>query len=296
MLLVDLFSQSNTLQTLTTNDNNDNLYSISTIEIPLKSSQPILTVSSNDIFVNEQTKRKNQLVLMNENLKKTFIESPIKEPIIGSLWYDKKQKLLLLTETKIFTYDLDTKIIKAIIDIKPTDDKIFKCFSMFNNECSLFIAYNEWGLKFIEKWNMNEDESWELTEKFPLNLTSNEFIGNMLTIYDNDNFNLAITIYNDFTEEWRMELRHIETGICFRSIFLSRFDPENDYRMIYMKNMISDIKWLIYSKSSKKIIAINSKWKKTYFPYKFPIYRMELFQNNSVIIRTTKKINIHRFT
>ncbi|CAF1075472.1 unnamed protein product [Adineta steineri] len=296
MLLVDLLSQSNTLQTLTTIDNNDNLYSISTIEIPLKSSQPILTVSSNNIFVNEQTTRKNQLVLIGDNLKKTFIELPINEPIIDSLWYDKKQKLLLLTETKIFTYDLDTKIIKAIIDIKPTDGRVFKCFGKFNNECSLLIAYDEWGLKFIEKWDVNEDESWELTEKFPLNLTSNEFIGSMLTIYDNDNFNLAITIYNDFTEEWRMELRHIETGICSRSILLSRYDRENDYRMIYTENMISDIKWLIYSQSSKKIIAINSKWQKTYFPYKFPIYRMELFQNNSVIIRTTKKINIHRFT
>ncbi|CAF4367585.1 unnamed protein product [Adineta steineri] len=72
MLLVDLLSQSNTLQTLTTNDNNDNLYSISTIEIPLKSSQPILTVSPNHIFVNELTKRKNQFVLIDENLKKTF--------------------------------------------------------------------------------------------------------------------------------------------------------------------------------------------------------------------------------
>ncbi|CAF0873157.1 unnamed protein product [Adineta steineri] len=247
MLLVDLLSQSNTLQTLTTNDNNnelfesignDNLYSISTIEIPLKSSQPILTVSSNNIFVNEQTKRKNQFVLIDDNLKKTFIKSPIKESIIDSLWYDKKQKLLLLTETKIFTYDSNTKIIQAIIDIKPMDGRVFKCFSMFNNECSLLIAYDEWGLKFIEKWDVNEDESWELTEKFPLNLSSNEFVGNMLTIYDNDDFNLAITIYNDFTEEWRMELRHLETGICFRTILLSRFDRENDYRMIYMENMI----------------------------------------------------------
>jgi hypothetical protein len=65
--------------------------------------------------------------------------------------------------------------------------------------------------------------------------------------------------------------------------------------MIIAKNNTSNIKWLIYSKARKEIIAIDSDWKKIYVNYKVPVQRMAQYNENNLIIRTTKRINIYLF-
>ena len=56
---------------------------------------------------------------------------------------------------------------------------------------------------YIDKWQQNnEDGFWKLIERQSLKLTSNEFIGNILTIIDKDCSHLAMIIYNDLTEQW----------------------------------------------------------------------------------------------
>jgi hypothetical protein len=270
--------------------------SISTIKIPLISSQPILAVSPNYILVNEYTRKRKQLVLFDNNLQRFSIHSPIKEVIIDTLWYDIEKKFLLLTPSKIYTCNPDTMIIDSIPDIKSSDEKPFKSFSRFNNQYSLLIAYDEWESKFIDRWNQNnEDGHWKLVEKYPIDLTSNEFIGTILAINQDDSSKLAITIYNNLMEQWRMELRHADTLICFKKILLSGANSIDDYRMIAMKNVTSDIKWLVYSPASKEIIAMDSKWKKIYLNYNFPVQRMTQYKENYLIVRTTKRIDIYWF-
>jgi hypothetical protein len=275
---------------------NDTSNSISPIEIPLVSSQPILAVSSNSIFVNEETKKRKQLILINDHLQKFPTHSTITEIILDRLWYDIKKKFFLLTPTKIFTYDPKTMIIESIPDIEPTDNKPFKCFTVSNKQSSLLIGYDEWKSKVIERWEQNNENGlWKLIERYPLKLTSNEFIGSILGINQDDSSNLAITIYNNFTNQWRMEIQDVETSKCLRKILLPSSDSRSDYRMIFIENARSDIKWLIHSPDNNKIIGIDSKWQKIYLKYKFPIHRMAQFRKN-LIIRTTNKIDILLFT
>jgi len=314
MLIVDILSKSNVFQIVQTinpmdktSDNNESSSlqlselmiddisnSISTITIPLKSSQPILAVSSNSILVNEYTKKRNQLIVIDDNLNKFSIHSPITEPIIDAVWYEIKQRFFLLTENKIFTFNPNEKIIERIFDIKSNDKIPFKSFTVINNQNSLLIAYDEWESKFIDQWQQdNENSLWKLIKKHPLNLTSNEFIGNILAINEDNCSKLGITIFNDLNGEWRMELRDAEMLTCFQKILLSRSDQIYDYRIIEMKNIISDIKWLVYSQANNEIIAIDSKWKKKHLHYKFPVYRMAQFKKNNLIIRLKNRIDIH---
>jgi len=270
--------------------------SISAITIPLISSQPILAVSPNYILVDEYTKKRRRLIIIDDNLKKFFINLSINETIIDAVWYEIEKKFFLLTEQKILTIDPNKKIIEIISDIKSHDKKPFKSFTIINNQSSLLIAYDEWESKFIDRWQQNnENNHWKLIERHPLNLTSNEFIGNILTINENNCSNLAMTIYNNLTQQWRMELRHAEMLTCFKKILLPKSNLMYDYQMIALKNITSDITWLVYLQDNNEIIAMDSKWKKIYLNYKFPVYKMAMFKENNLIVRTKNRIDIHLF-
>ncbi|CAF1390618.1 unnamed protein product, partial [Rotaria sordida] len=117
MIVAGLSPESNTIQTVNTIDRtvvideiiklsrtssqsmsiNDNSSSITSIKIPLVSFEPILTSSPNYILVNEFTKKRNQLILIDDHLQKYFIRSSIKTTVIDALWYDNQQQFLLLT-------------------------------------------------------------------------------------------------------------------------------------------------------------------------------------------------------
>jgi hypothetical protein len=102
-----------------------------------------------------------------------------------------------------------------------------------------------------------------------------------------------MTIYNNYTEQWRMELCDAEMLICLKKILLPGSDPMYDYRMIKIENIKSDIKWLIHSEADNEIIGIDSKWQKKYINYKFPIFRMIQFKKNNLIVCTKNRIDIH---
>ncbi|CAF1528285.1 unnamed protein product, partial [Rotaria sordida] len=238
---------------------------------------------------------RNQLILIDDHLQKYFIRSSIKTTVIDALWYDNQQQFLLLTSTNIFIFDPNTKKIEILHDIIPIENKTFKCFTLLN-QSTLLIAYNEWSPQYIDRWEQNNENGiWKLIERQPLKLTSNEFIGNISTIIDNDCLNVAIIIYNILTEQWRIEVCHIETLICIKTILLSESNLMHDYRMISIENTQSDIKWLAYSPINPNIIGINSEWKKIQLNYKHPVQRMALFRENYLIVRTRERVDIHMF-
>ncbi|CAF2474267.1 unnamed protein product [Rotaria sp. Silwood2] len=315
MILAGLLPQSNIIPTVNTLDKtvivdelteisttatesmsiNDNSSSITPIKIPLVSFEPILATSPKYILVNEFTKKRNQLILVDDHLQKYTIRSSIRTTILDALWYDNQQQFLLLTSTNIFIFDPNTKRIQVLNDIIPQENKTFKCFILLN-QSTLLIAYNEWGAEYIDKWQQNnEDGLWKLIERQPLKLTSNEFIGSISTIIENECFNLAIIIYNILTEQWRIELRHIETLICNKAILLPGSNLMHDYRMISIKNTQSDIKWLAFSSINSNIIAMDSEWKKIQLNYKHPVQRMAIFKDSYLIVRTTERVDIHMF-
>jgi predicted O-linked N-acetylglucosamine transferase (SPINDLY family) len=273
---------------------NDNYSSITSIKIPLVSFEPILATSPNYILANEFTKRKNQFVLFNDHLQKFITRSVINKPILDALWYDNGQQFLILTETNIFAFYPTTKNIQLINDLMPVNNKTFKCFTLLN-QSTLLIGYNEWSAEYIDKWKQIENGLWKLIERQQLVLTSNEFIGNMLTITEDDCTNIAITIYNNLTEQWRLELRNAETLICYKAILLPGSNVMHDYRIIPIKNAESNIKWLIFSSANSHIIAMDSNWKKIRLNYKNPVQRMAVFNENYLIIRTKERIDIHLF-
>jgi hypothetical protein len=273
----------------------DNSSSITPIKIPLVSFEPILATSPKYILVNEFTRRRNQLVLFDEHFQHFITRSYIKESLLDALWYDNQEKFLLLTERNIFEFDPNTKIIELLKDFIPIENKPFKCFT-FLNEITLLIAYDEWGAEYIDKWQEdNKSGLWKLIGKLPLTLTPNEVIGNMLTIIEKDCSHLAITIYNDLNNQWRLEFRNTETLIVDKTILLPGSDLAHDYRLIPIKNTESDIKLLVFSSTSSNIIAIDSKWKKIQLNYKNPVQRMSLFKENCLIVRTKERVDIHFF-
>jgi hypothetical protein len=174
-------------------------------------------------------------------------------------------------------------------------NKPFKCFTLLN-QATLLIAYNEWSAEYFDKWQQNEDNGlWILMERQPLKLTVNEFIGNISVTNEDDSSNLAMTIYNDLTEQWRMEVQNVDTLICLKRILLPGTSIIHDYRLTPIRNAESDIKWLIYSPANTNIVAIDSKWKKTQLNYRHSVQRIALFKENFLIVRTTERIDIHSF-
>jgi len=75
---------------------NETRDSISAITIPLISSQPILAVSPNYILVDEYTKKRRRLIIIDNNLKKFFINLSRNETIIDTEWYEIEKKFFLL--------------------------------------------------------------------------------------------------------------------------------------------------------------------------------------------------------
>ncbi|CAF3508507.1 unnamed protein product [Rotaria socialis] len=299
MMLADFATQPKLMSTINsvqrTVVNHNDSSSIAPIKIPLVSFEPILAASPNFILANEFTKRRNQFVLYDENLHKLTTRSLLRTPVLDALWYDHQQRFLILTSENVYTIDPHTGDINVLRELIPMENKTFKTFTLLN-QSTLLIAYNEWGAKYIDRWQQNVDDGiWILIERQPLKLTSNEFIGDICTITNNDCESLAITIYNILTEQWRIEIRNIDTFICTRAILLPGSSLVHDYRLISVKTTESDIKWLVFSSINSNIIAIDSNWKRIQVNYKHPVQRMAVFKDNYLIVRTTERIDIHMF-
>lgn len=270
-------------------------YPITPIKIPLTSFQPLLAASFDFILTNECTKRRNKLVLIDNQLQLLEQYIPKTDPLADAIWYEKRQQFLLRTASSIFSYDTITGNIEPVQGFTPTDNKEMKCF-YFLNSSVLLIAYDEWNAQYIETWEQDDtDETWKLVGKLPLNLTVNEFIGNMITIIENDCPYIVITIYNDLLEHWRLEIRPIETSVCIKATILPGSNITYDYKILSLQANVSDIKFLVYSSQNSNIIAINSHWEKILLNYKHPVQRMVLFPRNQLIVRTTQRVDIHLY-
>ncbi|CAF2030343.1 unnamed protein product [Rotaria magnacalcarata] len=299
MMLANFVTQPKLMSTINSVERtlaiDDNSSSIAPIKISLVSFEPILATSPNFILVNEFTKRRNQFIVYDENLHKLATRSLLRTRVLDALWYDHQQHFLILTSENVYTIDPHTGDINVLPKLIPMENKTFKTFTLLN-QSTLLIAYNEWGAEYIDRWQQNVDDGiWILIERQPLKLTSNEFIGDISTIIDTDCESLAITIYNILTEQWRIEIRNIDTFICTRAILLPGSSLMHDYRLISVKTTESDIKWLAFSPINSKIIAIDSNWKIAQVNYNHPVQRMALFKDNYLIVRITERIDIHRF-
>lgn len=270
----------------------DHANSITPIKIPLVSFAPILATSPNFILVNEFTKRRNQLILFDQYLHKFSMRFSCKENPLDALWYDKQQCFLILTSTFVFKFDPISKQWDVIQEIIPIENQAFKSFTLLNN-CTLLMIYDQWSGEDLDQWQQKEDGQWTMIQRQSLGLTSNEFLGDLIVNLEENSPKLAITVYNILTEQWRLELRQVDTLECRNRILLSEGNLAHDYRIIPMQNISSDIQLLVFSTGNSDIFAIDNQWKKLRSNYKHSIQRMALFNENWLIIRTNDKIDIH---
>lgn len=262
-------------------------------KIPLVSSAPILATSDKYILVNELTKRRNQIIVFDQDWEKFATRSPTKIPFLKALWYENQREFLLLTEENVFKLNPKTMEIEIITDIIPKENKIFHNFIIIN-ETTLLIAYNEWAVETVDRWQQNsENGSWTLINRQPLQLTQNEFIEDIINSED-DSKSFGITIYNRLTERWRIEIRGTDTLTCIRRISLPESSMDMNYRMLYINDPESDIKWLVFSPKNTKIIAIDANYNKKTLNYTHPVHRMEMLKQNYLIVRTRERIDIHK--
>ena len=271
---------------------NDTSNSVSSIRIPLVRSQPILAVSPNYILVNEYKNKRKRWILIDYGPQGSTINVGIPNNVIDILWNNIEEKFFLLTEKKVFTFNPNGHILRQIDDIKSTDSIPFKCFTSWNDQYSLLIAYDEWASKFIDKWEKNnERDGWLLVKRHPLDLTNNEFIGAILySSGDGGNsLNLIITVCNELIEQWRVEIRNAETFLCFRKVLLHGLNFKYDYKIVDIKNATNDIKWLIYSPSNTQITAVNSAWNFVQLKYRCPVYHIAKFQRKKLSHTNKKK-------
>lgn len=270
----------------------DKTNSITPIKIPLVSFAPILATSPNLILVNEFTKRRNQLILIDSYLQRSFTRFPSGENPLDALWYDRQQCFLILTSACVYTFNPIEKKLDIIKEIIPIENQSFKSFTLFNSDI-LLIIYDQWSGEHLDQWQQNSNDQWTMIQRQSFQLTSNEFLGD-LTIDVQDNCtNLMITVYNILTEQWRLEVRQADTLECQNRILLSESNLARDYRIIPIQNIQSNIKWLAFSTGNSDILAIDFQGKKLQLDYKYSMQRMALFQENFLIIRTNNKIDIH---
>lgn len=270
----------------------DQTNSITPIKIPLVSFAPILATSPNFILVNEFTKRRNQLILLDQHLQPLNIRFASKEKPLHAIWYDKQQCFFILTSNNVFAFDPMSKQLEIIKEILPMENQSFKSFTLLNPS-TLLIIYDQWSGEYLDQWQQDDQERWVLIQRQSLGLTSNEFIGDIIIDVEDKCINLVMTIYNILTEQWRLELRNAETLAYEKGILLSGSNLVHDYRLIPMRTIQSDINWLVFSTGNSDLVTIDSEWKKSRLNYRTPIQRLALFNENYLIIRTTDRIDIH---
>ena len=285
---VNYDGQKHALSVTIHHDNN----SITPIKIPLVSFAPILATSPNFILVNEFTKRRNQLILLDQYFQRSNIRFSSKENPLHAIWYDKQQCFFILTANYVFAFDPIAKQLEIIKDIIPMENQSFKLFTLLNPS-TLLIAYDQWGGEYVDQWQQDDQGRWTLIQRQSLGLTSNEFIGDIIVDVEDKCINLVITIYNILTEQWRLELRDAVTLAYEKGILLSESNLVHDYRLIPMRTIQSDINWLVFSTGNSDLVTIDSQWEKIRLNYRTPIQRIALFNENYLIIRTTDRIDVH---
>ena len=271
--------------------------SISSTNIPLVSSRPLLAVSPNYILLDEYTKRSKQWILLDEQLQRTAIPCPMKDPVLDAIWCQVEEKFFLLTTKKIYSFDPRTQTMEERTEFQWTDNRLLKCVAYSASPSTLWIAHDEWESSSIDQWRLDEENHcWQLVHHQPIDLTSNETVGSLTALTDKDDNQIAMSIFNCLTNEWRMEVHHAATWICLKAIRFPGSTLTHDYRMLPIQTPSCDVRWLAYSQVKNDIFAIDSKWKSISMGYRSPLQRIALFRENYLIVRTAESVDILLFS
>ena len=263
---------------------------ISPVRISLVANRPILATSPNYVLSNKCTANLKQLIIFNRKFQQFANSCDIADNIIATLWCEKDEKFYLLTEDQIFTYDPSLLLLETVSSIQKEKGEYWKSFALERSQSILFIAYNQWGSKYIDTWKEDpNDGSWKNAGKYLIDLTDNECIEMILVFNEDDVFKIAMTIYNAYFGEWRLEIRD-ENSSCLKKIKLPGSDSELDYRMVLIGNNKLDMEWLIYSPKNKGMVTIDKNDGITERNYRFPISEMAQFEKKNLIIRTKRLI------
>lgn len=270
----------------------DHTDSIIPIKIPLVSFAPILAASPDFILVNEFTKRRNQLILLDQHFQRSNIRFASRQNPLNAIWYEKQKCFFILTAKSVFTFDPVSKQLETIKEIVPIENESFKSFTLLNAS-TLLITYDQWSGGYLDQWQQDDENRWNLIQRQSFGLTANEFLGDIIVDVADNCIKLVITIHNMLTDQWRLELRNAETLKCEKSLLLCESNFTHDYRLIPMRTIQSDINWLVFSTGNSDLVTIDSQWNKIRLNYKTSIQRVALFNENYLIIRTTDRIDIH---
>ena len=265
---------------------------ISSRRIPIRGEINILAASPTHILAEKHTNGQSKLMMCSKK-KQHFENGPtVIEEIREALWEKSERKFLLLGENRVFAFDTEGKEIEILKTIQSENNKHFKSFALDETQGILLIAYNEWGTQFIDKWKKESQDNWKKIGQCPINLNDNEFIGVLKTFNDKKSSKIVMTICDTYFEEWRIEMRDVETGICLPNIKIGNWNPRSDVQMIKIEENMKDITWLIYSADENRIIAVDKEGQRTYWNYKYPVKQILHWGKENIIICTRRAIDI----
>lgn len=263
--------------------------------IPLTSKNCILCTSNEFTLTNETSKRKNNFILIDANLKKIIIRSPIKSTILQVIWAEQYDMFLFLTETEVWSLPMANKKVQLVKEISPHNKNPFKTMALVNLSI-LILGYDEWNTKILDRWIYDENiQQWTMIQPVPLLLTDNEYIGK-ITVDQKGNGTeqyLMLPICNDLTGKWRIEVFGTENFNCFKTISLENFDSEQDLKVVTIHDETSQVGWLVYSSNQKVLVGLNEDWNMIPLKYSTPIQEIGIFLQKYLVFRSTSKVEVH---
>lgn len=265
------------------------------LKIPLASKNAILCTSTEFILLNEASKKKNNLILIDANQNKVVIRSPIKATILQVIWAEHYDMFMILTEKEVWSLTMTNKTVQMVKEIVPKNNTPFKTMALINLSI-LILGYDEWHTKMLDRWIYDDNiKQWSTMEPLPLLLTANEYMGKM-TIDQKGNGSdeyLILPIYNDFTGKWRIEFFGTEKFNCLKTISLKNVDAEQDLKVVAIHNENSQVDWLVYSSNQKTLVGITEDWNIISLKYLTPIQEIGIFLQKYLVFRSNSKVEVH---
>ena len=116
-----------------------------------------------------------------------------------------RRSSFLLTSKKIYSFDPATQATNERTEFQLRDNRLFKCLTYSPAQATLWIAHDQWESNCLDQWRLNEENHcWQLVHRQAIDLTSNEFLGNITALIEGSENQIGMSIFNCLTEEWRM--------------------------------------------------------------------------------------------
>lgn len=264
--------------------------------IPIPGNMKVLAVSPKYMITKNYTNNETTLMIYHRK-KKKFEKGPtLKEDIKEAIWNKIDGKFLLLGEEQVFAFETKTRQVELLETIQQKDKMPFKTFAFDDTQGILFIAYDEWEPKSIEKWKKDSENRYTRIGECPINLHDKEFIGVIKVSRESTSSRVCLTIYNEIYEKWRIEIRDAETGICLKALETLYSDQNAEIQMIKPATNMKTINWIIYCTGDKRIITVDQKWQTKYWKYKEPVEQMINWGGDKLIICRKRAIDVQFFS